>query len=48
LKTLAQYQRVSGGVVFGVNLIPLNEGTLDVEAPIEVLEEVEPGVAAID
>lgn len=38
LRTLATYRRSEGGVRFGQNAVPLGVGTLEVGAPVEVLE----------
>ncbi|MEE2758295.1 MAG: MOSC N-terminal beta barrel domain-containing protein [Myxococcota bacterium] len=38
LKTLSDYQRTSSGVVFGVNLIPVNRGTIRVGDPVKILD----------
>ena len=37
LKTLASYRRQNGGVIFGQNIIPLNEGRLRLGMNVEVL-----------
>ena len=38
LKTLATYRRRGSGVIFGQNVIPLNEGRLEVGVSVEILE----------
>ena len=38
LKTLATYRKRDGKVMFGQNLIPLNEGGLEVGLHVDVLE----------
>ncbi len=38
LKTLAAYRKRGGGVMFGQNLIPLNEGRLEVGMSVEIVE----------
>ena len=38
LKTLASYRKQEGGAMFGMNVIPLNEGNLRVGMSVEVLE----------
>jgi len=39
LKTLNTYRKQIGGVMFGVNIIPLNEGEIKVGMRVEVLEQ---------
>lgn len=41
LKTLATYRRQEGGVMFGQNVIPLNEGRLEVGMNVEILSKRE-------
>ena len=38
LKTLATYRKQDGGAMFGMNVIPLNEGGINVGMSVEVLE----------
>jgi uncharacterized protein YcbX len=38
LKTLGKYRRQKGGVMFGMNVIPLNEGKIKVGMPVEGIE----------
>ena len=38
LKTLAQYQKIDGGTVFGINMIPRTQGHLNTGDPVVVLE----------
>lgn len=38
LKTLATYRKQPGGAMFGVNVIPLNEGEIKVGMSVEILE----------
>ena len=38
LKTLSKYRKQEGGAMFGMNVIPLNEGEIKVGMSVEVLE----------
>ena len=38
LKTLGKYRKQKGGAMFGMNVIPLNEGEIKVGMSVEVLE----------
>ncbi|MDO8752321.1 MAG: MOSC domain-containing protein, partial [Anaerolineales bacterium] len=38
LKTLHTYRKQKGGAMFGMNVIPLNEGEIKVGMGVEVLE----------
>ena len=40
LKTLATYRKQEGGAMFGMNVIPLNEGTIKTGMSVEILESV--------
>jgi hypothetical protein len=39
LKTLATYRKQTGGVMFGQNVIPLNEGRLRLGMNVEILSK---------
>jgi uncharacterized protein YcbX len=38
LKTLGKYRKQKGGAMFGMNVIPLNEGEIKVGMRVEILE----------
>ena len=40
LKTLATYRKQEGGAMFGMNVIPLNQGTIKTGMSVEILESV--------
>ena len=42
LKTLASYRKQGNGVMFGQNVIPLNEGRLRLGMNVEILSKREP------
>lgn len=39
LKTLASYRKQNGRVMFGMNLVALNSGQIEVDSPVSILEE---------